>query len=135
MPLLFGIDDACESAEELVARFLDHEVLSCRAAKRLRTIVGLAFAHQAGVDVDAAHAIRAERAQAKREGDGRIDAAADEEEDVAVADHFADSLLDQRHAVPRDPSPLSQPQTSKRKFVRICRPLRVWTTSGWNCTP
>ena len=28
-----------------------------------------------------------------------------------------------------------QPQTSKRKLLRISPPRGVWATSGWNCTP
>ena len=73
--------------------------------RRKRTLdeFGLTFAHEAGIDVDAAHARRAESPQTKRERDGGIDPAADEEEDIAIADRAADLLLDQRDATPGIP--------------------------------
>ena len=68
-----------------------------------RTNIGLALAHQAGVDVDSPNTVGAEGAGAERERDGGIHAAADEEEDAARAGRLADLLLDERDAVPRIP--------------------------------
>ncbi len=62
-----------------------------------------AFAHQAGIDIDAAHARRPEGAQAESKGDGGIHAAADEKEDVAVADALANLVFDERDALTRVP--------------------------------
>ena len=64
---------------------------------------GFAFAHQTGIHVDAAHAFGAQRPQAEREGHRRIHAAADEEENVAVAHRAPDVLFDQRNAMARVP--------------------------------
>ena len=66
---------------------------------------GFAFAHQAGVDVGAVNALRAQRAQAQRVGDGRIDAAADEEEDVAAAGDLRGCVLRARAPGRPGPSP------------------------------
>ena len=86
--------------------------------------IGLALAHQAGIDVDAAHAIGSERARAQREGDGGIDAAADEEEDAAVARGLADLLLDQRHAMPR--VPIRQAPADAEDEICESTPCRAW---------
>ena len=52
--------------------------------------LGFAFAHQAGVDVSAVDAVRAQALQAQGVGDGGIDAPADEEEDAAAGGDCAD---------------------------------------------
>ena len=62
-----------------------------------------AFAHEPGIHVNAAHPLGPERAQAEREGNGGIDAAADEKEDVAVADALPDLVFHQRDALARIP--------------------------------
>ena len=62
-----------------------------------------AFAHQPGIDVNAAHPLGPERAQTERESDGRIDAAADEKKHVAVADALANLVLDERDTLARVP--------------------------------
>ena len=62
-----------------------------------------ALAHQAGIHINAAHASGAQRAQAERERDRGIHAAADEEEDVAVADALPDLLFHQRDPLARIP--------------------------------
>ena len=86
--------------------------------------IGLALAHQAGIDVDAAHALGAQRAQAEREGDGGIHAAADEEEDVAVAGALADLLLDQRDAMAR--VPVRHAAADAEDEIREDTPCRAW---------
>ncbi len=55
---------------------------------------GFPFAHHAGIDVSAVNAVRTQRAQAQRVGDGGIDAAADEEEDVAPGGDLADVIFE-----------------------------------------
>ncbi len=74
-----------------------------RHARQARHEFGFALAHEAGIDIDAAHALGAEGARAQSEGHGGIDAAADEEEDVARANAIADLLLDGRSAMARVP--------------------------------
>ena len=82
-PLLFRIRDAAQRRQELAARVLHHEGAAAVPENAAHEI-GLALAHQAGVHVDPPHPLAAERAQAEREGHRGIDAAADEEEDVAA---------------------------------------------------
>ncbi len=62
-----------------------------------------ALAHEAGIDIDAAHPRRPECAQAEREGDRGIHAAADEKEYVAVADALTNLVFDERDALARIP--------------------------------
>ena len=69
-------------------------------------------------------ALRSQRAQAQRVGDGGIDAAADEEEYIAIAGDGADLVFDGRDPAGGSQS-CSQPQMSKTKFERIAAARRV----------
>ena len=127
--LLFRLAHRFERREKLLFRVLDRDHARAERVEHAADELRFSFAHQAGIDVDAAHAVRAQRAQAQREGHGRIDAAADEEKHVAVAHRrrICSSISGTRC---RGSQSFSQPQMSKTKFSRMRFPCVVWTTSG-----
>ena len=91
---------------------------------------GFAFAHQAGVDVDAVDAIRPERAQAQRVSDRGIHAAADEEKHIAIAGDGANLLLRSAGCDPSDPNPSRSRRRRRRSSTGSGGPASVCTTSG-----
>ena len=94
---LFGIGDSGQGREELLL-----SVLHANPGHAANEI-GFTLAHQAGIDVNAAHAFGTQSAGAEAERDGGIHAAAHEKEDAAIAHTLADFALDHRDAVARIP--------------------------------
>ena len=92
--LLLGLGDAGQGVEEQLAGVFDEEGAGAQVREVPPHEFGFAFAHHAGVDVSAVDPLRAERAQAQRIGHRRIDAAADEEEDVAAGGGLADVFFE-----------------------------------------
>src|SRR5581483_3410438 len=97
--LLLGIANAFQRREELLLRILD--VPRCRAdvVEQAGDIGRLTRTHQARVDIGSVHALWSEGAQAQREGNGGIDAAAHEEKYIAIAHCAPDLLFDRRDAI------------------------------------
>ena len=129
-----GIGDARERGEEAVGRLHVHEVDGELVAEGLLDLLGLAGAHQAGVDEDAGELV-ADRPVHERSGDRGVDAARQGASTRPRPDLGADRL-DRRLDAPRRASRSGrQPQTSNRNRLSSSWPRSVWTTSGWNCTP
>src|SRR5581483_6875344 len=103
VPLLLGITGGGQGRQKLLLRVLDRHGARAKPVEHAAHEIRLPLPHQAGVDVNAAHASGRQRAQTERVGDGGIHAAADEEEHVAVADAIANSLFDLRDTVSRIP--------------------------------
>ena len=123
--LSFGIGDALRARlRNCCSACVDLNALA-PSARNCAHEFGLAFAHQAGVDVGAVNTRRVRgRAEAQRVGDGGIDASADEEKYVAIARGGADVIFDRRESGRPGPSRCSQPQMSKMKFDRIVSAAR-----------
>ena len=98
-----GLGDAGQGGEEQLAGVFDEEGAGAQVREVPPHEFGFAFAHHAGVDVGAMNPLRAERAQAQRIGDRGIDAAADEEEDVAAGGDLADVFFEGVHLTGRVP--------------------------------
>ena len=90
----FGLGDAGQGGEEELAGVFDEEGAGAEGGEVAAHEFGFAFAHHAGIDVGAVNALRPQRAEAQRVGDRGIDAAADEEKDVAAGGGLADVLFE-----------------------------------------
>src|SRR5215469_11762069 len=86
-------------------------------------VVGLAFPHQARVDVEAVDTLRPERAQAQGIRDGRIHATAYKKEDVAISGDSANLSLDRPDAILGVPVLCAAAHTEHkvRENLRACR--------------
>ena len=93
--------------------------------------IRLALAHQAGIHVNAARAVRAQRAQAEGECHRGIDAAADKEEHVPAA-ATSRILSSMRGTLCFGFQSLRQPQTRNRKFDEDLLALVRVHHFGWN---
>ncbi len=125
-PLALGIRHATQPREEVAAAIGDVDRLAAGLAHQVVDRVGIALAHEAGVDVEAEHAARAERPVAAVEGHRRVDAAADQEEHLAPSGLRPDllhHLLDARAAGP-------SPSSSRRRRRRSCGRSRCRTRCG-----
>src|SRR6202795_1912574 len=103
MALEFGLADRFERFEKFLfaMRNIDHP--RPERAESAFDEFGFALAHEPGIDVNAAYPRGSQRPQTEREGDGRIDAAAHEEEHIAVGDTSPDLVLYERYSLPRIP--------------------------------
>ncbi len=97
------LGQAGQPPEELGGGVFHAKCAGAERLKKLANVVRLALAHQAGIDIDAVDAFAAQCSQAQRVGDGGIDAAADEEEDVAITGLLANLGFDERDAIFRVP--------------------------------
>src|SRR3989441_13236880 len=88
--LVLGMDDAAQAAEEVGAAVDAPDRAGTQRRRQILHGLGVALAHEARVDVEAEHALRAERPRAEGERDGGVHTAADEEEHLAVAGGAAD---------------------------------------------
>ncbi len=87
--LLFRFDGALQGVQELRLGVLHLKAAGAQRGEVGADEIGFSFAHQAGIDVGAVNAVRAQAVEAQSEGDGGIDASADEEKDAAAGGGFA----------------------------------------------
>ena len=109
-----------------VAARLPHEVVDG---------VGVTLAHEAGVHVQAEAPVPTERPVAAVEGHGGVHAAADQEEDLAPGRLRPDLVHHLLDASPRIPVLRAAADVEDEVAGRSRCRTRVWTTSGWNCSP
>ena len=121
--LLLRVAHVRQGVRNCSSACFDRDRARAQAVEHAADELGFALAHQPGIHVDAAHAVRAQRPQAERESHGGIHAAADEEEDVAIARRLADLALRSSGTRCRGSQSFTQPQMSKRKFERTALPV------------
>src|SRR5277367_5208055 len=84
-----GLMQACEGRHEFRFGVLDLEMSGTQRGEYSADELGLIFSHEACVDVQSIDALGTQRAEAKCVGDGGVNAAANEEENVAVSGSLA----------------------------------------------
>ncbi len=132
--LFLGIADAFERAQEFAGGVFHMKCFGTELFEQAADVGGFALAHQAGVDINPVNAFGAERSEAESVGDGRIHAAAHEEENVAIAGDRPDLCFQRADAVFGIPV-LHASTDAENEIGQNLRPRVVWTTSGWNWTP
>ena len=98
-----GSQTPSSAAQKFGFGLLDMKRCGAELLEQAAHIGGLAFAHQAGVDINSVDAIRSQGAQAERIGDGGIHAAADKKEHVAIPRDRPDLFLERADAIFRIP--------------------------------
>src|SRR5580704_7761957 len=125
VPLALRIAYARQRRQEAILRPVD---LDSSAAERVESgahEIGLPFAHQAGIDVDAAHPRTAECAQTYCIGDRRVHSAADKEEDITVAYHPTDVLFNGWNAMFGVPIALASDVPEQEIRINLQAPVSV----------
>ena len=126
--LALRLADARERLEKLLFGVLHGD------ARHAADEFGFAFAHQAGIHIDAAHAAAPSARRHSVKATVESTPPLTKKKTLRLPTRFADLLL-QQGTRRRGFQSFTHPQTRKTKFRDTRVPRAVWTTSGWNWTP
>ena len=101
--LALRVGDASQRIHESVLGVFDGKQAPAQRLEDALDELRLALAHQSRVHIESADTLFAQRPQAERESDRRIDSAGNEEEDLAARRHPPDLVLDPQRLLLRVP--------------------------------